>query len=120
MTTYIGFNTIDNPKKFRLTDFDLAKRDLSNYFSIRKGEKLMNPNFGTIIWNMLFEPLSMETRQLIVNDIQRIVAYDPRLSVGNVEVNDLDSGIQIQIHLTYIPTNQTDLLSLNFNQQTQA
>ena len=53
-TRYKGFSTIDQTKKFRLTDIDLVKRDLLNHFSIRKGEKLMTPNFGSIIWNMLF------------------------------------------------------------------
>jgi phage baseplate assembly protein W len=115
MAIYNGFNTIGSAKKFRLTDFQLAKRDLSNYFSIRKGEKLMNADFGTIIWNMLFEPLTTDTKQVIINDIQRIVGYDPRLAVNNVMINELDYGLQIQIFLTYVPTNQADTLLLNFN-----
>ena len=42
-------STINQVKKFRLTDAELIKRDLLNHFAIRKGEKLENPNFGTII-----------------------------------------------------------------------
>ena len=38
MTTFIGFNTIDQPKKFTLTDFDLVKRDLLNAFNIQQGQ----------------------------------------------------------------------------------
>ena len=41
---------------------------------IRKGEKLMNPEFGTIIWDMLFEPLSDETKSLIIQDVKKIVS----------------------------------------------
>lgn len=120
MATYKGFSTINNPKKFRLTDFELAKRDLQNYFMVRKGEKLMNPDFGTIIWNMMFEPLTVENRQLIVNDITRIVSYDPRLSVDTVNVTELENGLSIQINLTYIPDDQRDVLDLNFQQRAQA
>jgi phage baseplate assembly protein W len=87
---------------------------------IRKGEKLMNPGFGTIIWGMMFEPLNNENRQLIVNDIQTIVSYDPRLQINNVQVNEIENGLQIQVQLTYIPTNQVDLLDLTFNQNTAA
>jgi phage baseplate assembly protein W len=54
---YRGFSTIGQTKKYRLTDLELIKRDLLNHFAIRKGEKLMDPNFGSIIWNMIFEPL---------------------------------------------------------------
>ena len=41
MAMYIGFSTVDDPEKYRLTDFALVKRDLQNHFAIRKGEKLM-------------------------------------------------------------------------------
>jgi len=115
MITYRGFSTKLSAKKYSLTDFVLAKQDLINYFQIRKGEKLMQPEFGTIIWDMLFEPLNDETQQIISDDITRIVGYDPRLAVGQVAVSQQDRGFLVEITLTYIPTDQTDLIALNFN-----
>jgi hypothetical protein len=38
MATFIGFNTVDQFKKFTLTDFELIKRDLINALNIRQGE----------------------------------------------------------------------------------
>jgi len=119
MATYKGFSTLNSPKKFTLTDFQLAKQDLINYFSIRKGQKLMQPNFGTIIWDMLFEPLDDTTRQLIQQDITRIVGYDPRLKVGQVAITQQDTGFLIQLTLSYVNTNQVSTLELNFNQNSQ-
>lgn len=119
MITYRGFSTKLSAKKYSLTDFVLAKQDLINYFQIRKGEKLMQPEFGTIIWDMLFEPLNDETQQIITNDITRIVGYDPRLSVGQVAVSQQDRGFLIEITLTYIPTDQTELIALNFDRNTK-
>lgn len=115
MITYRGFSTTLSTKKYSLTDFVLAKQDLINYFQIRKGEKLMQPEFGTIIWDMLFEPLNDETQQIITDDITRIAGYDPRLAVGQVAVSQQDRGFLVEITLTYIPTDQTDLITLNFN-----
>lgn len=114
-TRYRGFSTIDQYKKFRLTDLDLIKRDLLNNFSIRKGEKLMNPEFGSIIWNTLFEPLTADVKALIVDDIQRIVRSDPRVRMDNVLVDQFEYGLQIQIELTFLPDNYSDVLSLQFN-----
>jgi phage baseplate assembly protein W len=116
MTTYKGFSTYNRYKKFRLTDFEIAKQDLFNHFHISKGEKLMNPKFGTIIWNCLFEPFTPQVQQAIVDDIKTIVKYDPRLLVGDVNVSEYEYGIQIDIQLTYVPTNQTELLKLRFDQ----
>ena len=115
---YNGFNTIGQKKKFRLTDFELVKRDLQNHFAIRQGEKLMQPEFGSIIWSMLYEPLTTETKAVIAADVQRIVNYDPRLNVTSVLINDFDYGLQVQIGLTYIPSNQAETLLLNFNKST--
>jgi phage baseplate assembly protein W len=119
MSTYRGFSTAQSLKKYSLTDFDLARRDLINYFNIRKGEKLMQPGFGTIIWDMLFEPLSDDVRQTITADITRIVSYDPRLTVNQVSVTQQTQGLQIELTLTYVPTDQTAKLALNFDNQAQ-
>lgn len=118
MTIYRGFSTLRNAKKYRVTDFELVKQDLTNYFNIRKGEKLMNPDFGTIIWGMLFEPLDEGTRDIIARDISRIVGYDPRLVANDVAVIEQDTGFLIQLTLTYIPNNQTETLSLAFDRNT--
>lgn len=116
---YRGFSTIDASKKFRLVDFDLVKQDLINHFNIKKGEKLMQPNFGSIIWNCLYEPLTPDIKAAISEDIRRIVNYDPRLQVDEVIVNEFDQGLQIQLDLTYLPGNFADSLILNFDAQSQ-
>ena len=71
MVTYRGFSTLVNKKKYSLTDYNLAKQDLINYFSIKKGDKLMQPSFGSIIWEQLFEPLTDSTREIISSDFDR-------------------------------------------------
>lgn len=114
---YRGFSTINQVKKFRLTDLELIKRDLLNHFAIRKGEKLMNAGFGSIIWNLLFDPLTADVKALIVSDIQRIVNYDPRIQVTDVLVDQFDKGLQIQIGITVLPDNYSGVLALQFNRE---
>ena len=114
---YRGFSTVGRNRKFRLTDFELVKQDLINHFYIRKGEKLMNPNFGTIIWNVVHEPLTEDLKSVIVSDIKSIASYDPRISVDNVVITEYDQGIQVELQLRYVQTNQTNLLNLQFDNQ---
>jgi len=117
MAIYKGFSTFQRSKHFRVTDFNLVKQDLMNYFNIRKGEKLMNPEFGTIIWDKLFDPLNEDTKAIIMQDIKRIISYDPRLAAKDVAVTEYDRGLQIEITLVYIESNQVDTLRLQFDQQ---
>lgn len=120
MITYKGFSTYNRVKKFRLTDFELVKQDLFNHFQIRKGEKLMNPNFGTIIWGVLFEPLTEDVKAAILADIKSIAAYDPRVAIDNADVVQYEYGIQITLNLTYIPTDQREQIKLNFDQASKS
>lgn len=114
---YRGFSTIGRNNKFRLSDFDLVKQDLINHFHIRKGEKLMNPNFGTIIWNVLYEPLTEDLKSVITADVKAIASYDPRIAVDNIIITEFDRGIQIELELRYLQTNQTNIMNLKFDQR---
>ena len=74
---YRGTSTINKENSsFVLYDLALIKQDLINHFHIRQGEKLENPEFGTIIWDVLFEPLTENLKQAIQTDVTRIVAIN--------------------------------------------
>lgn len=119
MAIYRGFSTQGQTKKFRATDAALIKQDLINHFSIRKGEKLMNPNFGTIIWSLMFEPMTNDVKKAIVDDITSIINYDPRVNITDVNVSELEHGLQVIVNLTYVNSNQADVMLMNFNAQNQ-
>lgn len=120
MSFYRGYNTVDVTfGSTRLEDKELIKRDLLNHFHIRKGEKLMNPNFGTIIWDHLFSPLTEDVKQSIVDDVTEIVNSDPRTSVTNIVLNQYEHGIQIQVELFYREFNQSEQMLLLFNKDTR-
>ena len=116
MAQYKGFSTSNRSKHFRITDFELVKQDLINHFNIRKGEKLMNPDFGTVIWDSLFDPFDDNTKQKIMQDVKRIIGYDKRVSAQNVVVTQFDRGIQIEIGLVYIANGQTGTMQMLFDQ----
>ena len=119
MTNYRGFSTIERFKKFKMTDLDLVKQNLFNHFNIRKGEKLMQPGFGSQIWSMMFEPLTEETKNLIQADVKKVVGYDPRTRVNNVIITQFDHGVQLDIEMEYLPGNQSDSLRLTFDKASQ-
>lgn len=118
--TYKGFSSKSSAKKFKLYDIDLVKQDLINHFYIRKGEKLENPEFGTIIWDMIYEPFTEESKRLISKDVEDIVNYDPRVIVNEVEIDSTDFGMRIQINLTYVPFNINEKMTFDFDKNNGA
>jgi phage baseplate assembly protein W len=117
MTTYLGFNTIDQNKKFTLTDFDLIQRDLLNAFNIRQGELPGRPAYGSTIWNYLFENQVEQLQQQIRDEVQRVVGGDPRLFLNDVQVFPQVNGILIQLQVTAVNTTNAQILSVFFNEQ---
>ena len=75
----------------------------------------MNPEFGSLIWNMMFEPITADVKATIIEDVKNVITYDPRLRVDDVLIDEFENGIQIQIDLTFLPDDYSDSLVLEFN-----
>ena len=83
MATYIGFSTDPKFPSFRVTDFDLVVQDLINHLYTRVGERVMNPKFGCVIWDLLFDPFTDETRATIFDNLAAIIDAEPRVNLTN-------------------------------------
>jgi phage baseplate assembly protein W len=115
MFTYRGFNSKETSKNYKLYDIDLVKQDLINHFYIRKGEKLENPEFGTVIWDIIFEQFTEDVKAIIAKDVEDIINYDPRIAVNEVQIDSTDQGIRIQADITYVPFNVNERMTFNFD-----
>ena len=117
MPTFIGFNTINQFKKFTLVDFELIKRDLLNAFNIRQGQLPGRPQYGTILWEFLFENQDQVTQQKILREVQRVVAGDPRISVSSINTYPQQNGILIELELAVVPSTEPQRLAVFFDEQ---
>lgn len=117
---YKGFNSYSVATGWKQHDMDLVKQDLLNHFNIRKGEKLMNPDFGTIIWNMIYEPLTGVNIQAISDDVTEIVNRDPRVNVQNVTVDTTQYGIRVMVDLLYVEFNLSEKIAIDFDNRKES
>ena len=114
--TFKGFSSRADKKNFKLYDFEVAKQDLINRLSVRKGERVENPEFGTIIYDAIFEPFTEALKDAIVEDVTANLNADPRISTEEILVTEADKGIAIQATITYVPLNITEKLRFNFDE----
>ena len=115
---YRGISTVNNDNtKFGLFDIGLIKQDIINHFHISKGEKLENPNFGTIIWDVIQDPLTSELEEAIEQDVLDIINTDPRVSAKTVQIVPFESGLQIEVELEYLTYNVSEKLRLTFDER---
>ena len=114
--TFKGFSSRADKRNFKLYDFEVAKQDLINRLSVRKGERVENPEFGTIIYDAIFEPFTEDLKDAIIDDITENLNADPRISTEEILVQEADKGIAIQATITYVPLNITEKLRFNFDE----
>ena len=119
-TIFRGFSTIDKIRApYSLFDQELIKRDLLNEFQTRRGERLMKPNFGSIIHDLLMEPEDTITDDEIRDDITRICDKDPRVEVKDILIFTADHTVRAEVILKYVQTNNEDILFLEFISDTE-
>jgi phage baseplate assembly protein W len=118
MAIFKGFTTLDRVKApFTITDQELIKRDLLNEFYTKKGERVMRPNFGSIIWDLLMDPSDNTLVSRVTEDIQRIVAKESRVELVDLTVYVADHAISADVVLKYLPFNNSESLYLLFEKQ---
>lgn len=115
---FFGFSTIDtNIKNQQFSDIELVKRDLINAFYTRPGERVMMPEYGCGVWNLLYDPFDDLTRENIISEVQKVIDGDPRVKAQTVVVTTFDHGIQIQMDLFYVPFDVVQTFSLEFDKR---
>ena len=120
MPTFIGFNTQGQYKKFTLVDTELIKRDLLNAFNIRQGQLPGRPEYGTSLWDNLFENITDELVNSINREVQRVAGGDPRLQVISSYVYAQDNGMLIELEIQYAPSSDAERWAIFFDQLTRS
>lgn len=117
MAIYKGFSSyqFEENKQFSQTDLEIVKTDLVAHIFTRKGSRVMMPLFGTIIPDLLFEPLDDITTQIIEDELKAVFAYDPRVELisFDMRVNADAHSVEAVADLFYIELNAEDRLELN-------
>ena len=108
MATQLSFKDLNITfKKHPVTNDVVVSRDASaikqaiqNLLLTNKGERLMNPEYGSDIRRYLFEPLDYGTANQITGNIKSTIdTFEPRISVLNLRAlpNDDDNGFDVEM-----------------------
>ena len=118
MATQLSYKDINITfKKHPVTDDLVVSKDASaikqaivNLLLTNKGERLMNPTYGSDIRSYLFEPMDFGTANQIKNNIRdTIETFEPRIRVLQISAtpNFDDNGFDITMTYNVIGTDTT-------------
>lgn len=85
------------------------KESLEIILTTRLGERIMKPNFGCNIEEVLFKPLNLTLVTDMKNRIENAILYfEPRIDVNNIDLddsNETDGILLIKVDFTIRSTN---------------
>ena len=118
MTSFVGYSSKNKLKgPFTLRDVDLSVADFVNHLETRKGSRVMLPEFGSLLPELVMEPFTSDLVEQIKSEVLEIAREDPRLNINNVQVEQVEQAVTIRISAMYVPTKEEkeiDLLYENF------
>jgi len=118
MVTFIGFSSYNKRTGTQvLEDKELAKRDLLNHFYTRRGERLGEPEFGSILPELLFEQYDQVVIDAADEDVRTIIGLDPRWKLQDYDIDIGEHTITITVQLQYVPDLSVDRLVLSYTDQ---
>lgn len=112
---FIGYSTVGIEfGSVTLTDLRLAIRDLYNHFYTRKGERLGEPDFGSILPLMVFEPLDASSVFVIEQDVKNVIKSDPRWEFISIDTQTSENSIACVVRVKYLETATIEELYLQY------
>lgn len=98
---------------------DALKANLINYFLTNKGERFLNPEFGSNIKQLLFENIDETQLAILESTIEEDLSkFFPNIKPTLIEVAPSTDSNSIFFHLRYaiVDTNVADEVLINFEQ----
>lgn len=100
-----------------LKNFESIKRSIRNIISTNKGERPLDPDFGSNVRALLFEPDSDLLRFALENEIEtQIENFEPRVNLLTVAVSNSSEAIdsnELNVVIEFSPINSQQTVSLN-------
>lgn len=98
-------------------DTNAVKQSLKNIFEWRRGERILDPLFGNIIYDYVYEPINDITIRNLRDGIIRMLQYEPRINVISLDITPSEDQNTIYVIVKYIipKLNIIDSYSINVN-----
>jgi phage baseplate assembly protein W len=72
------------------------------------------------MWNLIFEPQTEQTADLIIQEMQRIVGQDPRIFLSDATAYPQINGILVELEIQTVQGTNAERLSVFFDQQSRS
>jgi phage baseplate assembly protein W len=91
--------------------------DLLNNIMTRKGERIMMPTYGSIVHDLVFEPLTSDIKKLIEEDLTQIINDEPRVNLTSINLTESDHTVTASISVDLLPEKEPITLTIDLQRE---
>lgn len=102
----VGWNfpvTVDADGQITLARYEESiRQSIGVILGTARGERVMRPDFGCGIYDLVFAPNSPETQGTCANEVkQALLLWEPRIDVLDIQVSPGGEGQVLYINISY-------------------
>lgn len=111
-TTDFGDHPVTH-ELLRLNNENAVKRSIRNLILTNKTERLFNPELGSNINRLLFEPMIPATAEALKHAINdTITSHEPRVRLSNIEVIPDEISQLYRVNIFFMVVNRADPMAM--------
>lgn len=114
--TYVDLNITDLYGKNNV-DKNAIKGSIHNLLTFKRGDRVLNPDFGNPLYDVLFETINSNTISSIKDMVKNMFIHEPRVTPTNIDVKVSERDNVIIVYTEYVinSTQETDSVSVSIN-----
>ena len=75
------------------------------------------PTYGSIVHDLVFEPLTSDIRKLIEDDLTQIINDDPRVNLTSINLSESDHTVTASISVDLLPEKEPITLTIDLQRE---
>lgn len=84
-----------------LYDRSAIRNSIYNILKWKPYERILDPAFGNSLWNNVFDMVSRYSKSDVVKQVNKMLAYEPRISVQDIDVSVDPEGHSVNVSFSY-------------------
>lgn len=102
------------------TSIEELKANIINVLSTRRGERIMKPDFGSDLHQIIFEQATSRIEQRVESEINRVIdEWVPQIDVSETNVSRVDEDNALLVDITFttpfLPEGEDETIEMFFS-----
>jgi len=79
-----------------------VKQSIANLFNWRRGQRILDPLYGNILYEYVYQPINDVTIKNLKSAVIQMLKYEPRITILSLNVTANEDDHLLHVELTYL------------------